>query len=98
MPGYVKTNVCKNAMMSAPGETFGKTDPNIGTGMDPGEFARQTVVELYLKNTECSVADNWPIIKVLFILRGLWPNFVFNFAAKETEKQLKAVAEAQKEE
>lgn len=30
MPGYVKTNVSKNALSSAAGQTFGKVDANIG--------------------------------------------------------------------
>lgn len=51
MPGYVKTKVCENAMAGAPGQTFGKTDPNIGTGMDPADFAHQAVIEVYLRST-----------------------------------------------
>jgi dehydrogenase/reductase SDR family member 7B len=35
MPGYIRTNLAKNAFASGPGEKFGKTDLNIENGMDP---------------------------------------------------------------
>lgn len=47
MPGYIKTNLAKNAYASAPGEKFGKTDLNIENGMDPQKFAREAVGAIY---------------------------------------------------
>jgi short-subunit dehydrogenase len=35
MPGFIKTNLSKNAFTGAPGEKFGKTDMNIYSGMCP---------------------------------------------------------------
>jgi short-subunit dehydrogenase len=40
MPGYIRTNLAKNAYSAAPGEKFGKTDLNIYEGMDPAVFAK----------------------------------------------------------
>jgi len=40
MPGYIRTNLSKNALAGKPGEKFGKTDSNIENGMDPAKFAR----------------------------------------------------------
>lgn len=34
MPGYIKTNLSKNALAGGAGEKFGKTDTNIENGMD----------------------------------------------------------------
>jgi short-subunit dehydrogenase len=97
MPGYVKTNVSKNAMMAAPGETFGKTDSNIDEGMEAVDFAKQAVLEIYTGNPEVSVADNWIKIRIFVILRAVFPQLVFNFLAKEAAKQLSAVASAKKD-
>jgi short-subunit dehydrogenase len=47
MPGYIRTNLSKNAMASGAGEKFGKTDTNIETGMDPEAFAREAVAAAY---------------------------------------------------
>jgi len=33
MPGYIKTNLSKNALAAKAGEKFGKTDINIEQGM-----------------------------------------------------------------
>ena len=40
MPGYIKTNISKNAMGAEKGVKFGVTDTNIESGMDPEKFAR----------------------------------------------------------
>ncbi len=98
MPGYVKTKICENAMAGAPGQTFGKTDPNIGTGMDPADFAHQTVIEVYLHSTEVSVATNWYLVQAIIMLRAVLPNVVFRWLKNETEKQLKGLDEAKKDE
>lgn len=34
MPGYIKTNLSKNALAAGAGQKFGKTDTNIESGMD----------------------------------------------------------------
>lgn len=34
LPGYVKTNISKNALAAEAGKSFGKTDKNIEKGMD----------------------------------------------------------------
>jgi len=49
MPGYVKTKISENAFGAEEGKKFGKTDTNIGGGMDPEKFAKQTVRAIYNK-------------------------------------------------
>ena len=47
MPGYIKTNLPKNAFSGKPGEKFGKTDLNIASGMQPDAFAKEAVGAIY---------------------------------------------------
>lgn len=47
MPGYIKTNLAKNALAGQPGEKFGKTDLNIDNGMDPAAFAKEAVGAIF---------------------------------------------------
>lgn len=47
MPGYIKTNISKNAMGANAGEKFGSTDKNIETGMEPDRFAKEAVAAIY---------------------------------------------------
>jgi len=49
MPGYIKTNVSKNALGPRAGEKFGETDENIGAGMDTDRFAKEAVGAIYNK-------------------------------------------------
>ncbi len=73
MPGYVKTNVSNNALSSAPGQTFGKTDTNVGEGMEPSDFAKWAVYEIYVKNPEVAIATNWMLIRTITMIRHIWP-------------------------
>lgn len=47
MPGYVLTNISKNAFGSGDGEKFGSTDENIKNGMKADDFSRQAVKAIY---------------------------------------------------
>ncbi len=40
MPGYVHTNISKNAYGAQAGSKFGKTDDNIKKGMNPEAFCK----------------------------------------------------------
>ena len=47
MPGYIKTNLSKNAFASSTGQRCGTTDKNIEKGMEPSDFAREAVGAIY---------------------------------------------------
>ena len=47
LPGYIKTNLSKNAFSAKSGERFGRNDENAEQGMDALEFARQAVGAIY---------------------------------------------------
>ena len=47
MPGYIKTNLSKNAFASSTGQRCGTTDQNIEKGMEPSDFAREAVGAIY---------------------------------------------------
>lgn len=49
MPGYVRTNLSKNALVSKELQKFGKTDDNIQNGLDPAYFASISVKAIYNK-------------------------------------------------
>lgn len=40
LPGYIKTNLSKNALGAGKGERFGKNDENNQKGMEPQDFAK----------------------------------------------------------
>jgi short-subunit dehydrogenase len=49
LPGYIKTNLSKNALGARAGEKFGRNDENAEKGMDAGELAREAVGGIYNK-------------------------------------------------
>jgi len=56
-PGYIDTNISKNASVGKADEKFGKTDYNIANGMKVHEFCNQTVKAIHLGRTEITIAD-----------------------------------------
>jgi short-subunit dehydrogenase len=96
MPGYIRTNLSKNALAGGAGEKFGKTDTNIETGMDPERFAREAVGAIYNKENEVSIADKWfPVAGI--IIRNLCPDLYCRFMLFNAKNQSKAVADAKAE-
>jgi short-subunit dehydrogenase len=86
MPGYIKTNLAKNALAGAPGEKFGKTDLNIDGGMDPALFAKEAVGAIYNNENEVSVSDDWlPMFGV--IIRNLCPDLAFKLLSRNAKTQ-----------
>ena len=52
MPGYVKTNLSKNAYAANEGEKFNATDSNIAKGMAADAFAKEAVKAIFMKENE----------------------------------------------
>jgi len=96
MPGYIKTNLSKNAMSAKAGEKFGKTDTNIETGMEPDRFAREAVASMYNRENEVSIADKWSPVFAM-IMRNLCPDLFFKMMEINAKNQSKAVKEAKTE-
>jgi dehydrogenase/reductase SDR family protein 7B len=97
MPGYIKTNISKNAMSSGAGQKFGVTDGNIEKGMDPARFAKEAVGAIFNKENEVSIGDQWvPLIGLVF--RNICPDLIFKFLLHNAKNQSKAIAEGKKEE
>lgn len=93
MPGYIRTNLSKNAMAGGEGEKFGKTDTNNETGLDARAFARQAVAAAYNGENEVSIANIWfPIAGI--VMRNLCPDLVFKMLLSNAKNQSKAIADA----
>jgi short-subunit dehydrogenase len=62
-PEFVKTNISKNAVLGA-GQTFGKTDTNISTGIEVDDAVDIILRSTFLKYDSCSqVSSPLPILK-----------------------------------
>ena len=77
-PSYIQTNVSANAMLGS-GETFGKTDSNIGKGMPVAECSLKCMKAMHLKRTEFICADKpvyytAPIIRLFPTLENMYCN------------------------
>ena len=55
-PGYVQTNISKNAI-AADGGKFGKVDADISSGMPASEFARKAIYSIYTQQPESIIAQ-----------------------------------------
>ena len=89
MPGYIKTNISKNALSASAGQKFGITDENIGQGMQPQVFAREAVAAAYNKQNEVSIAKKWsPIFGI--VMRNICPDLVFSLLLQNAKSQSKA--------
>lgn len=96
MPGYVKTNLPKNAYAGKPGEKFGKTDLLIDNGMSPAKFAKEAVGAIYNKENEVSVSEDWaPLFGIL--MRNTWPDGAFFLLGKNAKAQQHAVDHAKED-
>ncbi len=96
MPGYIRTNISKNALAGGAGEKFGQTDKNIDQGMDPEKFAKEAVGAIYNNENEVSIAEKWsPVFGM--VMRNICPDLVFQALLWNAKNQSKAVTEAKKE-
>ncbi|MFY8046544.1 MAG: SDR family NAD(P)-dependent oxidoreductase, partial [Chitinophagaceae bacterium] len=93
MPGYVRTNLPKNAFAGKPGEKFGKTDLLIDKGMSPAKFAKHAVGAIYNNENEVSICDDWaPVFGIIF--RNTCPDIAFFMQFQNAKAQQHAVENA----
>ncbi|KRX09213.1 hypothetical protein PPERSA_05882 [Pseudocohnilembus persalinus] len=93
-PGYVKTNLSKNALIGNKDQKFGKTDENNAKGMDVQQFVKEALYNIYKQETEVIISNNLshhlgPIIKQFF------PNLMAHYMNWYNKKQIKAILKAQ---
>ncbi len=82
-PGYIHTNVSKNAI-TGDGSTFGKTDASIEGGMSVNECAKIILRGLRKGKPEIAVGEGLEM-KIL-LLKRFFPNFVFKIMAGQYKK------------
>ena len=93
LPGYVKTNISKNALAAEAGKSFGKTDTNIEKGMEVEAFAVQAVRAIYTGQNEAQISKSF-IVPLGIQLRNLCPDLAFFALKMNSKNQSKAVKEA----
>ena len=96
MPGYVKTNISKNAFSAGEGQKFEVTDKNIQKGIEPDVFARQAVQAIFMKEKQLQISGRW-IIPIGIFMRGVLPDLAFLGLRDNAKNQSKAIVEGKKE-
>ena len=75
-PDYIQTSISKNAMTGT-GETFGKTDSNIGKGMTVSNCVDQILKSMALRKYEVIIGRTWTqIIPLLSTSSNLMDYFM----------------------
>ena len=90
MPGYVKTNIAKNAYAANEGEKFNITDSNIAKGMAADAFAKEAVKAIFMKENELQISDI-KLAPLMLIVRGLIPDLIFFGLRQNSKNQSKAI-------
>ena len=90
MPGYVKTNLSKNAYAANEGEKFNATDSNIAKGMAADAFAKEAVKAIFMKENELQISDI-KLAPLMLIVRGLIPDLIFFGLRQNSKNQSKAI-------
>ena len=96
MPGYVKTNIAKNAYAANEGEKFNITDSNIAKGMAADAFAKEAVKAIFMKENEVQISEN-KLMPFYIMLRALVPDLAFIGLRQYSKNQFKAVKEEKKD-
>jgi hypothetical protein len=55
-PGFTQTQVAKNALCAEKGRKFGKTDPNVASGMPLNQFIDESIISIFLRDTDRTIA------------------------------------------
>ena len=87
-PGYVNTNLSKNALAAEAGKKYGKMDDSTSKGQSVEDFSERALRAIYLKERETIIADNFKN-GLAVPLRNLFPNFIFKQIEKKKQKELK---------
>lgn len=79
-PGFIKTNVSKNAVVGD-GSEFAEDDDDIASGMDVDKCALVIIKGLNKGKKEIAVGEGLPMLALW--MKRLFPNLVFNMVAKK---------------
>jgi short-subunit dehydrogenase len=96
LPGYVKTNISKNALAAEAGKSFGKTDTNIEKGMEVDAFATEAVKAIFRGENEAQISKSL-VVPLGIQLRNICPDLAFLALVFNSKNQSKAVKEAKSE-
>ena len=92
-PGYVQTNVSKNAQIGKPGESFGKTDDNCKNGMQVEQAAREMLVASYMGKNEF-ICTSKAFHRLVVPLREVWSWFEDFASSTDFKSQMGAIHRA----
>ncbi len=70
-PGFVRTNIAKNALVSN-GDSFGKSDAKIESGLDPMEVVNRMLAGVYFNDSEIEVLNDWHMRFQALSARWFW--------------------------
>lgn len=90
MPGYISTNLSKNALVGKSGERLGYTDKNILNGLKPDYFARKSVQAIYMKENELQISSG-ALIPLGIFMRNISPDLSFLLLWRNGRNQAKAL-------
>ncbi|CAD7953460.1 unnamed protein product [Amoebophrya sp. A120] len=91
-PGFVRTNIAKNALVSN-GDSFGKSDAKIESGLDPMEVVNRMLAGVYFNDSEIEVLNDWHMR--LQALSARWFGFLHRwFALSNYRKQVEMCSTA----
>ncbi|KRX02847.1 hypothetical protein PPERSA_04050 [Pseudocohnilembus persalinus] len=93
-PGYIQTNVSKNALAGKAGETLGKTDANIENGLTTDQFCDQALHGIYVKDLEVIITDDIKQV-IAAKIKHIFPGFVAKGVYKNLKQQQEALKKAQ---
>ena len=97
MPGYVNTNLSKNAYSANEGQKFDATDSNIAKGMAADVFAKEAVQAIFMRENELQISDN-KLMPFYIMLRGIFPDLAFIRSRNTAKGQVKAIKGTKKNE
>jgi hypothetical protein len=91
MPGYVSTNLSKNAFGGGKDEKLGFTDSNIKNGLPADVFARTAARAIYNKENELQISKPGIMVPFGLFIRNVVPEFFMHLMKKNAKSQIEAL-------
>jgi hypothetical protein len=92
-PGYVRTDLSKNALGDKKGESFGKLDSNIEKGESVESFCKKAIYGIFKKEKDLVITSN---ITHEFgvLLRNITFDLIHNLTYKNLKSQKEVIKKA----
>lgn len=58
-PGFIATNICRNALVGQAGEKYSENDSAIANGLPAEEVADRILEAIYFRDAETEVLNTW---------------------------------------